>query len=111
MVAARADKLPVVPRALMLAELMRMKRGIAIAGLTARSTTTSLVASVLAEGGLIPPSSSVAVCSPPVPTHGSGTGEFRWRRPMSPTSFLHLSPTLAVITSASTPIMGGDLRP
>ena len=54
MVAARAAKLPVVPRALMLAELMRMKRGIAIAGTHGKTTTTSLVASVLAEGGLDP---------------------------------------------------------
>jgi UDP-N-acetylmuramate--alanine ligase len=53
-VAARSRKLPVVPRALMLAELMRMKRGIAIAGTHGKTTTTSLVASVLAEGGLDP---------------------------------------------------------
>lgn len=52
--AARAKKLPVVPRALMLAELMRMQRGIAIAGTHGKTTTTSLVASVLAEGGLDP---------------------------------------------------------
>ena len=53
-ISARARKLPVVPRALMLAELMRMKRGIAIAGTHGKTTTTSLVASVLAEGGLDP---------------------------------------------------------
>ena len=52
--AAREKKIPVVPRALMLAELMRMKQGIAIAGAHGKTTTTSLVASVLAEAGLDP---------------------------------------------------------
>ena len=51
---ARARHIPVVPRAVMLAELMRMKQGIAIAGTHGKTTTTSLVASVLAEGGLDP---------------------------------------------------------
>ena len=53
-VAARAKHIPVVPRALMLAELMRLKRGIAIAGTHGKTTTTSLVASILAEAGLDP---------------------------------------------------------
>jgi hypothetical protein len=53
-VAARGLKVPVVPRAMMLAELMRLKQGIAIAGTHGKTTTTSLVASVLAEGGLDP---------------------------------------------------------
>jgi UDP-N-acetylmuramate--alanine ligase len=52
--AARARRVPVVPRAVMLAELMRLKQGIAIAGTHGKTTTTSLVASVLA--GSIPPS-------------------------------------------------------
>src|SRR5207302_9210577 len=52
--AARSRRIPVVPRALMLAELMRLKQGIAIAGTHGKTTTTSLVASVLAEGGLDP---------------------------------------------------------
>src|SRR5207253_11015565 len=51
---APAKKIPVVPRAMMLAELMRLKQGIAIAGTHGKTTTTSLVASVLAEGGLDP---------------------------------------------------------
>ena len=51
--AARKKNVPIVPRAVMLAELMRLKRGIAIAGTHGKTTTTSLVASVLAEGGLI----------------------------------------------------------
>jgi UDP-N-acetylmuramate--alanine ligase len=53
-VAARARKIPIVPRAVMLGELMRLKRGIAIAGTHGKTTTTSLVASVLAAGGLDP---------------------------------------------------------
>ena len=51
-VAARERRIPLVPRALMLAELMRLKQGIAIAGTHGKTTTTSLVASILAEGGL-----------------------------------------------------------
>ena len=53
-VAARERGIPVVPRALMLAELMRLKQGIAVAGTHGKTTTTSLIASVLAEGGLDP---------------------------------------------------------
>ncbi|WP_374502099.1 Mur ligase domain-containing protein, partial [Zoogloea sp.] len=53
-IAARARGIPVVPRAQMLAELMRLKQGIAIAGTHGKTTTTSLVASILAEGGLDP---------------------------------------------------------
>ncbi|OQY75568.1 MAG: UDP-N-acetylmuramate--L-alanine ligase, partial [Rhodocyclaceae bacterium UTPRO2] len=51
---ARERQIPVVPRALMLAELMRLKQGIAVAGTHGKTTTTSLVASVLAEGGFDP---------------------------------------------------------
>ncbi|HET7033043.1 MAG TPA: Mur ligase domain-containing protein [Casimicrobiaceae bacterium] len=53
-IAARERGVPVVPRALMLAELMRLKQGIAVAGTHGKTTTTSLIASVLAEGGLDP---------------------------------------------------------
>jgi len=99
-VAARAKKLPVVPRALMLAELMRMKRGIAIAGTHGKTTTTSLVASVLAEGGLDP----TFVIGGRLLAAGSnarlGSGEFLVAEAdESDASFLHLSPTLAVITN------------
>ncbi|MDH4181577.1 MAG: Mur ligase domain-containing protein, partial [Betaproteobacteria bacterium] len=52
--AARERGTPIVPRALMLAELMRLKQGIAVAGTHGKTTTTSLIASVLAEGGLDP---------------------------------------------------------
>jgi len=99
-IAARARKLPVVPRALMLAELMRMQRGIAIAGTHGKTTTTSLVASVLAEGGLDP----TFVIGGRLLAAGSnarlGTGEFLVAEAdESDASFLHLSPTLAVITN------------
>jgi UDP-N-acetylmuramate--alanine ligase len=99
-VVARARKLPVVPRALMLAELMRMKQGIAIAGTHGKTTTTSLVASVLAEGGLDP----TFVIGGRLLAAGSnarlGTGEFLVAEAdESDASFLHLSPTLAVITN------------
>ncbi len=99
-IAARARKLPVVPRALMLAELMRMKRGIAIAGTHGKTTTTSLVASVLAEGGLDP----TFVIGGRLLAVGSnarlGSGEFLVAEAdESDASFLHLSPTLAVITN------------
>ena len=53
-VAARERDIPIVPRALMLAELMRLKQGIAVAGTHGKTTTTSLIASVLAEGVLDP---------------------------------------------------------
>ena len=53
-IAARAARVPVVPRAVMLAELMRLKQGIAIAGTHGKTTTTSLVTSVLAEAGVDP---------------------------------------------------------
>jgi UDP-N-acetylmuramate--alanine ligase len=100
LIAARAANVPIVPRAVMLAELMRMKRGIAIAGTHGKTTTTSLVASVLAEGGLDP----TYVIGGRLLTAGAnarlGTGEFLVAEAdESDASFLHLSPTLAVITN------------
>ena len=98
--AARAAKVPVVPRALMLAELMRLKQGIAVAGTHGKTTTTSLVASVLAEGGLDP----TFVIGGRVEAYGSharlGTGEFIVvEADESDASFLYLQPTLAVVTN------------
>jgi UDP-N-acetylmuramate--alanine ligase len=99
-VAARAAKVPVVARAVMLAELMRMKRGIAIAGTHGKTTTTSLVASVLGAGGLDP----TFVIGGRLHAAGSnaklGSGEFFVAEAdESDASFLHLTPTLAVITN------------
>ena len=99
-VAARARRIPVVPRALMLAELMRLKQGIAIAGTHGKTTTTSLVASVLAEGGLDP----TFVIGGRLNAAGSnaklGAGEFIVvEADESDASFLHLQPVIAVVTN------------
>ena len=98
--AARARRIPVVPRALMLAELMRLKQGVAIAGTHGKTTTTSLVASVLAEGGLDP----TFVIGGRLNAAGSnarlGAGDFIVvEADESDASFLHLQPVLAVVTN------------
>ena len=101
--AARAKRVPIVPRALMLAELMRLKQGVAIAGTHGKTTTTSLVASVLAEGGLDP----TFVIGGRLNAAGSnarlGSGEFIVvEADESDASFLHLQPVLAVVTNIDT---------
>jgi UDP-N-acetylmuramate--alanine ligase len=98
--AAREHRIPVVPRALMLAELMRLKQGIAIAGTHGKTTTTSLVASVLAEAGLDP----TFVIGGRLIAAGSsarlGAGEFIVvEADESDASFLHLQPMVAVVTN------------
>ncbi len=98
--AARGRRIPVVPRALMLAELMRLKQGIAIAGTHGKTTTTSLVASVLAEGGLDP----TFVIGGRLNAAGSsarlGQGEFIVvEADESDASFLHLQPVIALVTN------------
>ncbi|OGA25488.1 MAG: UDP-N-acetylmuramate--L-alanine ligase [Betaproteobacteria bacterium RIFCSPLOWO2_02_FULL_67_19] len=98
--AARARRIPVVPRALMLAELMRLRQGVAIAGTHGKTTTTSLVASVLAEGGLDP----TFVIGGRLNAAGSnarlGAGEFIVvEADESDASFLHLQPVIAVVTN------------
>ena len=99
-VAAREKHIPVVPRALMLAELMRLKQGIAIAGTHGKTTTTSLAASVLAEGGLDP----TFVIGGRLNSAGAnarlGAGEFIVvEADESDASFLHLQPVLSVVTN------------
>ncbi len=99
-VAARDRRIPVVPRALMLAELMRLKQGVAIAGTHGKTTTTSLVASVLAEGGLDP----TFVIGGRLNAAGSnarlGAGDFIVvEADESDASFLHLQPVIAVVTN------------
>ncbi|MGB3290314.1 MAG: UDP-N-acetylmuramate--L-alanine ligase [Burkholderiaceae bacterium] len=98
--AARAARIPVVPRALMLAELMRLKRGIAVAGTHGKTTTTSLVASVLAAGGLDP----TFVIGGRLNSAGAnarlGQGEFIVvEADESDASFLNLLPVMEVITN------------
>ena len=89
-----------VPRALMLAELMRLKQGVAIAGTHGKTTTTSLVASVLAEAGLDP----TFVIGGRLNAAGSnarlGAGDFIVvEADESDASFLHLQPVIAVVTN------------
>ncbi len=99
-VAARERHVPVVPRAQMLAELMRIKQGIAIAGTHGKTTTTSLVASCLAEGGFDP----TFVIGGRLNSAGAnarlGSGEFLVAEAdESDASFLFLSPVIAVVTN------------
>lgn len=99
-VAARARHIPVVPRAMMLAELMRLRQGIAVAGTHGKTTTTSLTASVLARGGFDP----TFVIGGKLNSSGTnaklGTGEFIVvEADESDASFLHLQPIVAVITN------------
>lgn len=98
--AARAARIPVVPRATMLAELMRLKKGIAVAGTHGKTTTTSLIASVLAEAGLDP----TFVIGGRLNSAGShaalGSGEFIVAEAdESDASFLVLQPVMAVVTN------------
>ncbi len=97
---ARARQIPVVPRALMLAELMRLKQGIAVAGTHGKTTTTSLVASILAEGGF-DPTFVIGGRLNSAGTHaGLGSGEFIVAEAdESDASFLHLQPVIAVVTN------------
>jgi UDP-N-acetylmuramate--alanine ligase len=98
--AARARRVPVVPRAMMLAELMRLKQGIAIAGTHGKTTTTSLIASVLAEAGM-DPTFVIGGRLEAAGTHAKlGTGEFIVvEADESDASFLYLQPVLAVVTN------------
>ena len=98
--AARARRIPVVPRALMLAELMRLKNGIAIAGTHGKTTTTSLVASVLAEAGLDPTFVIGGRLTSSASNARLGAGEFIVvEADESDASFLHLQPVIAVVTN------------
>jgi UDP-N-acetylmuramate--alanine ligase len=98
--AARAKRIPIVPRAVMLAELMRLKSGIAIAGTHGKTTTTSLVASVLAEGGLDPTFVIGGRLTKAGANAKLGTGDFIVAEAdESDASFLNLSPVIEVITN------------
>jgi len=99
-IAARARRIPVVPRAVMLGELMRLRQGIAIAGTHGKTTTTSLVASVLAAGGLDP----TFVIGGRLNSAGAnarlGSGEYIVvEADESDASFLNLMPVMAVVTN------------
>jgi UDP-N-acetylmuramate--alanine ligase len=97
---ARMRRIPIIPRAEMLAELMRFKHGIAIAGTHGKTTTTSLIASVLAEDGLDP----TYVIGGLLNSSGSharlGKGKYLVAEAdESDASFLHLQPIIAVLTN------------
>lgn len=99
-VAARERHIPIVPRAVMLAELMRLKQGVAIAGTHGKTTTTSLVASVLAAAGLDP----TFVIGGRLNSAGAnaklGTGDYIVvEADESDASFLNLLPVMAVVTN------------
>jgi len=95
-VTAQSRRIPVVPRALMLAELMRLKQGIAVAGTHGKTTTTSLIASVLAEGGLDPTFVIGGRLVSAASNARLGAGEFIVvEADESDASFLHLQPVAA----------------
>ncbi|MGC1453662.1 MAG: UDP-N-acetylmuramate--L-alanine ligase [Nitrospirota bacterium] len=99
-IAAREKQIPVIPRAEMLAELMRLKYGVAIAGAHGKTTTTSMVATVLAAGGIDP----TVVIGGKLNSLGTnaklGQGEFLVAEAdESDGSFLKLSPTIGVVTT------------
>ena len=99
-IAARAKRIPVVPRAVMLAELMRLKKGIAIAGTHGKTTTTSLVTCVLAEAGVDPTFVIGGRLNSAGANSRLGSGEYIVvEADESDASFLNLMPILAVVTN------------
>jgi UDP-N-acetylmuramate--alanine ligase len=112
--AAREQRIPVVPRAEMLAELMRFHFGIAVAGTHGKTTTTSLVASILAEGGL-DPTFVIGGLLNSAGTHARlGEGEYLVAEAdESDASFLYLQPMIAAVTNVDADHMatyGGDFN-
>jgi UDP-N-acetylmuramate--alanine ligase len=98
--AARANKIPVVPRAMMLAELMRFRQGIAVAGTHGKPTTTSLIASILGEAGMDPTFVIGGKLEAANANAKLGTGEYIVAEAdESDASFLHLTPVMAVVTN------------
>jgi UDP-N-acetylmuramate--alanine ligase len=99
-IAARAKRVPVVPRAVMLAELMRLKKGIAIAGTPGKTTTTSLVTCILAEAGVDPTFVIGGKLNSAGANSALGKGEYIVvEADESDASFLNLLPVLSVVTN------------
>lgn len=97
---ARSRTIPVVPRAIMLAELMRFRQGIAVAGTHGKTTTTSLIASILAEAGMDPTYVIGGRLESANTNAKLGTGEFIVAEAdESDASFLHLTPVISVVTN------------
>jgi len=98
--AARAQRIPVVPRAVMLAELMRLKQGIAIAGTHGKTTTTSLVTAILAEAGVDPTFVIGGKLNSAGANSALGKGDYIVvEADESDASFLNLLPVLSVVTN------------
>jgi UDP-N-acetylmuramate--alanine ligase len=112
--AARQRRIPVVPRAEMLAELMRFRRGIAVAGTHGKTTTTSLVASVLSEGELDPTFVIGGKLIAADANAGLGTGDWLVAEAdESDGSFLRLTPLVAIVTNIDADHLenyGGDFQ-
>lgn len=99
-IAARARRVPVVPRAVMLAELMRLRKGIAIAGTHGKTTTTSLVTAILAEAGVDPTFVIGGKLNSAGANSALGKGEYIVvEADESDASFLNLLPVLSVVTN------------
>lgn len=99
-VAAREARIPIVPRAQMLAELMRLKQGIAVAGTHGKTTTTSLIASILGEGGFDPTFVIGGRLNAAGANARLGKGDFLVAEAdESDASFLRLSPVISVVTN------------
>lgn len=114
LIEAHEKRIPVIPRAEMLAELMRFQQGIAVAGTHGKTTTTSLVASVLAEGGF-DPTYVIGGLLNSSGTHARlGTGKYLVAEAdESDASFLHLQPTIAILTNVDADHLetyGGDIN-
>lgn len=113
-VASREQLIPVVPRAEMLAELMRFRQGIAVAGTHGKTTTTSLVASVLAEGGLDPTYVIGGRLNSSESNARLGAGDYLVAEAdESDASFLYLQPMIAVVTNIEADHLstyGGDFE-
>ncbi len=111
---ARQRRIPVVPRAEMLAELMRFRRGIGVAGTHGKTTTTSLVAALLAEGGLDPTFVVGGLVNSAGTNARLGEGEYLVAEAdESDGSFLLLSPTVAIVTNIDVDHLetyGGDFE-
>jgi UDP-N-acetylmuramate--alanine ligase len=105
--AAREQRVPTIPRAEMLAELMRFRRGIAVAGTHGKTTTTSLIAAILAEAGL-DPTYVIGGLVNAIDSHARlGTGDYLVAEAdESDASFLLLNPLIAVLTNIDADHMG-----
>ncbi|NVJ65595.1 MAG: UDP-N-acetylmuramate--L-alanine ligase [Gammaproteobacteria bacterium] len=111
---AREQRIPIVPRAEMLAELMRYRHGVAVAGTHGKTTTTSLVASIYAEGGLDPTFVIGGLLNSAGTNARLGTSRyFIAEADESDASFLHLQPMVSIVTNIDADHMetyGGDFK-